>query len=98
MAVVGLRSSTVSIITLHFLYRDSFYFFFQRTAIPGAVSRHEDNTGGMKRTEITCTACGGHLGHVFKGEGYPTPSMFSLSHFAPQTDGDGDAQLMNDIV
>lgn len=35
-------------------------------AIPGAVTRHEDNTWGMSRTEITCTACGGHLGHVFK--------------------------------
>ncbi|KAH0836558.1 peptide methionine sulfoxide reductase msrB [Lanmaoa asiatica] len=43
-------------------------------AIPGAVSRHEDQTHGMVRTEITCTACGGHLGHVFKGEGYPTPT------------------------
>jgi len=43
-------------------------------AIPGAVSRHEDNTSGMKRIEITCTACGGHLGHVFKGEGFPTPT------------------------
>jgi peptide-methionine (R)-S-oxide reductase len=42
-------------------------------AIPGAVSRHEDRTYGMVRTEITCTACGGHLGHVFKGEGFPTP-------------------------
>ncbi|PPR03199.1 hypothetical protein CVT26_008047 [Gymnopilus dilepis] len=43
-------------------------------AIPGAVSRHEDNSWGMKRIEITCTACGGHLGHVFKGEGFPTPT------------------------
>lgn len=44
-------------------------------AIPGAVSRHEDKSMGITRTEITCTACGGHLGHVFKGEGYSTPSM-----------------------
>ncbi|KDQ26912.1 hypothetical protein PLEOSDRAFT_1043291 [Pleurotus ostreatus PC15] len=43
-------------------------------AIPGAVSRHEDRSLGTIRTEITCTACGGHLGHVFKGEGFPTPT------------------------
>ncbi|KIK93279.1 hypothetical protein PAXRUDRAFT_145419 [Paxillus rubicundulus Ve08.2h10] len=43
-------------------------------AIPGAVGRHEDRSMGMARTEITCTACGGHLGHVFKGEGFSTPT------------------------
>jgi len=35
--------------------------------IDGAVTRTPDADG--RRVEITCTACGAHLGHVFEGEG-----------------------------
>ena len=38
------------------------------------VTTRKDVTLGMVRVEVICSKCNGHLGHVFEGEGFSTPT------------------------